>query len=278
MLQLRSPAKVNLFFKVLGKRSDGYHEVATLMQTVALYDELSFELAERLATHDTLTCSDPAIPTDGRNLILKAADLFRKKSGLPLFISVHLEKKIPHEAGLGGGSSNAATTLMALNQLAGKPVAPSDLQRWSAELGSDVPFFFAPTGRALCTGRGECVHTLEPVKTESLLIVKPPFGLSTPAVYKQVIPKEPRKLVFPLDATVEAFQQGRGHLFNDLESAAFSLAPALLDYRHALVEAGASQTLLAGSGASLFGLGARLPSQPNLPGTWFSTTFCKNGQ
>jgi 4-diphosphocytidyl-2-C-methyl-D-erythritol kinase len=267
MLLLRSPAKVNLFFKILGKRSDGYHEVATLMQTVALYDELSFEQAER----DALTCSDPKIPTDERNLILKAADLFRKKSGLPLFVSVHLKKQIPHEAGLGGGSSNAATTLMALNQLAGTPVSQSDLQAWSAELGSDVPFFFAPSGRALCTGRGERVHPLDRVKTESLLIVKPPYGLSTPAVYAQVKVAENSK--FNLEATVEAFQQGRGHLFNELESAAFYLAPDLLDYRHAIVEAGASQTLLAGSGASLFGLGARPPSQPSLPGSWYFTTF-----
>lgn len=267
MLHLRSPAKVNLFFKILGKRPDGYHEVATLMQAVALYDELSFESAER----DALTCSDPKIPTDERNLILKAADLFRKKSGLPLFISVHLEKKIPHEAGLGGGSSNAATALMALNRLAGNPFSQTELQTWSAELGSDVPFFFAPTGRALCTGRGEHVHVLEPVEAESLLIVKPPFGLSTPAVYKQV--KVAESCNFNLDATVEAFQQGRGHLFNDLESAAFYLAPDLLHYRHALIEAGASQVLLAGSGASLFGLGARAPSQPTLLGMWFSTTF-----
>ncbi len=139
MLTLNSPAKVNLFLRILRRRSDGYHDLASLFQAISLYDTIHFALSD----HDELTCDKPGIPTDSTNLILKAADLFRRKTGLKFGLKAHLEKRIPHEAGLGGGSSNAATTLWALNQLHGQPASPDELIAWSGEIGSDITFFLS---------------------------------------------------------------------------------------------------------------------------------------
>lgn len=153
---LFSPAKINLFFRVLKKRDDGYHEIASLYQAIDLGDTLNITLNEC----DELSCSDPSLQTDESNLVLKAAALFRKKTALALYIKVHLHKQIPIQAGLGGGSSNAATTLWALNKLANCPASFQDLALWSCELGSDVAFFFSK-GAAYCTGRGELFSSLD---------------------------------------------------------------------------------------------------------------------
>lgn len=139
-LTLKSPAKVNLFLRIVGKRPDGYHELASLFQSISLYDLLHFTPS----TQDVLTCTDPSLPIDKTNLIWKAVDLFRKKTNLHTFVKVHLEKNIPTQAGLGGGSSNAATTLWALNQLCGKPATDLQLSQWAGEIGSDVSFFSIP--------------------------------------------------------------------------------------------------------------------------------------
>lgn len=137
-IALFSPAKINLFLRVLGKRSDGYHEIASLFQAINLGDNLTFTLSEQ----DHLTCSDPHLPCDHTNLVIKAVHLFRKKTNLDTPVTIHLEKEIPSQAGLGGGSSNAATTLWALNALHNYPYTIGQLQIWSAEIGSDIPFFF----------------------------------------------------------------------------------------------------------------------------------------
>lgn len=176
-----SPAKVNLTFQVLGKRLDGYHAIETLMQAVSLFDRLHFSLSS-----DTITCSDPDIPCDERNLVWKARELFRKASGIFEPIAIDIEKKIPVQAGLGGGSSNAATTLFALNEIFQKPLSEKQLIHLGSELGSDVPFFFS-SGSALCTGRGE-IFTDQSHLNKELTIVKPKhLHLSTPQVYKHAI-------------------------------------------------------------------------------------------
>lgn len=138
MLSLHSPAKINLFLRILHKRADAYHELASLFQTVDLSDILHLSLSET----DSLVCSDKTLAVDSSNLIIKAANLFRKKTGIDQGLSVHLEKKIPMEAGLGGGSSNAATTLYGFNELCGRPATEAELISWASEIGSDVSFFF----------------------------------------------------------------------------------------------------------------------------------------
>ncbi|MBT7461660.1 MAG: 4-(cytidine 5'-diphospho)-2-C-methyl-D-erythritol kinase, partial [Waddliaceae bacterium] len=158
MLKLSSPAKVNLFLKVVRRRDDGFHDIVSLFQTISLEDRLTFSFSEK----DKVSCSDPSIPTDGRNLVNKARDLFRKKTGTDATFDIAIEKNIPAEAGLGGGSSNAATTLWALNTLAGNPATHDELREWASELGSDVAFFLSH-GTALCTGRGEKIKELPPL-------------------------------------------------------------------------------------------------------------------
>ncbi|MCC5831888.1 MAG: 4-(cytidine 5'-diphospho)-2-C-methyl-D-erythritol kinase [Chlamydiales bacterium] len=217
-LTLLSPAKVNLFLRILGKRRDGYHALASLFQTIDLADTLTFTLSKE----DSLTCTDSSIVQD--NLVWKALELFRRKTGLQFNISIHLEKKIPLRAGLGGGSSNAATTLKGVNQLLGSPLSHEELQNCSSEIGSDIPFFFSKRGTAYCTGRGEIVREL-PAIEEKFEIYKPKEGLSTADVYKALdlsacSKEDPEELL-------EGFIKGKPKYINDLEIPAFKLMPSL---------------------------------------------------
>ena len=140
MLELFSPAKINLFLRIVSKRTDGYHNLSSVFQTLSQGDTLTIERHDR----DLLTCTDPELPTDGANLVLKATELFREKTGLKHFFKIHLIKRIPTQAGLGGGSSNAATVLWGCDQLAQTKIALATLKHWGAEIGSDVPFFLFP--------------------------------------------------------------------------------------------------------------------------------------
>jgi 4-diphosphocytidyl-2-C-methyl-D-erythritol kinase len=254
MLTLFSPAKINLFLRIVGRRTDGYHDLASLFQTISLGDTLHFALAAK----DQLTCTDPSIPTDASNLILKAAQLFRKKTGLSFGLNVHLEKKIPSQAGLGGGSGNAATTLWALNALHDYPATVADLQIWSSEIGSDISFFFSK-GIAYCTGRGECIEEMSPLPPQKVTIIKPDTGLPTPAVYARF-----RRLGFPNHFTspeedLESFFSPKSSLItryvNDLEPAAFAEAPSLAELKQNLLASGFTTVLMAGSGSAFFCLG-----------------------
>lgn len=248
MLKLLSPAKLNLFLKVVKRREDGYHDLASLFQTIDLYDTLHFELAD----NDVLTCDVSDIPTDRTNLILKAADVFRKKTGIAFGLHVKLEKKIPSQSGLGGGSSNAAATLWAINSLLNRPVSPSDLRAWSSEVGSDVPFFFSQ-GTAFCTGRGEHVQNLEPLPKSQVVIVKPTAGLSTPSVFGQLNLSS----LNPVDqiSILTRFMEGQPSYVNDLEEPAFSAMPELRLIKQTLLQSGYDTVLMTGSGSAFFCLG-----------------------
>lgn len=240
-----SPAKINLTLKVLGKRSDGYHNLSSLMQTIDLGDTLHFTFG----APDKLTCTEPTLPTDSSNLVTKAVHLFRQKTGWNESVQIHLEKKIPSQAGLGGGSSNAATTLWALNEQAGKPATTQLLQTWSAEIGSDIPFFFS-LGTAQCEGRGEIVKNLPPQKLGDITIIKPSIGLSTADVFRHFI-------LGNTDAS-ETY-------FNDLEAPAFQLCPELKSLKNELQNCRFTSALMTGSGSAFFCLGeGQIPAIPNL--------------
>lgn len=256
MITLISPAKINLFLQILHRRDDGFHQLATLMQTVDLFDILHFSLANQ----DELTCDDRSLPTDTNNLVLKAASLYRRLSGIPLYVKVKLEKKIPYEAGLGGGSSNAATTLWAMNQLAGQPLTNDQLMVGSAQIGSDIPFFFSQ-GTAYCSGRGEVVQSFKSKSYGPVTIVKPPEGLSTQAIYKslnldQLIKRD-------TDLVLEAFQEAKPVFFNDLEKPAFACLPKLAQLKEELEETGFETVLMSGSGSAFFCLGEKHKSLPD---------------
>ncbi len=179
MITLFSPAKVNLFLRINRRREDGYHELSSLFQAIDLGDFISISQA----SSDLFTTNSREVPCDQSNLVMKALYLFRQKTALNFHVHIHLQKNIPIQAGLGGGSSNAATTLWGLNQLMGNPKSEAELMQLGAELGSDVPFFFSH-GTAHCMGRGEIVNELKLLKQEKpLWLVKPPGRLSTQEVY-----------------------------------------------------------------------------------------------
>ena len=157
---------------MLSKREDGYHEIASLVQAVSLFDEIQISLEER----DAFFCEDSTIPRDESNLILKSLSLFRKKTGWKGACCIRLDKKIPVEARLGGGSGNAATTLWGLNQLTGMGIEERELASWVSEFSSDAPFFFS-SGTAYSRGRGERLEDLPPLNLEAFWIIKPKAGL-----------------------------------------------------------------------------------------------------
>ncbi len=259
-LTLFSPAKLNLFFRVLFRREDGFHEIASLYQAISLGDALTVSLAEE----DLLTCDDPDLPCDGSNLISKSLEAFRRHTGSALKFHIHLEKKVPMQSGLGGGSGNAATAMWAFNTLSPQPVLVSDLCRWVAEFSSDASFFFS-SGTAYCKGRGEQIIDTAPMPATKLWLAKPAAGLSTPLVYKNCRPStfpqsEPEQFLAEL-------LQGKPHYFNDLEIPAFELMPQLADLKRALLQSGFSHATMTGSGTAFFCLG--LETAPEIDGIQF---------
>lgn len=261
MIRLFSPAKINLFLQVCGKRADGYHLLETLMQAVSLGDWLQV----RFAATDSLEISGASLSAGRDNLIWRAVDLFRLKCQIDQPVAIALEKKIPMQAGLGGGSGNAATALWAMNELSGRPATLSQLQSWSAEIGADVPFFFSH-GTAFCTGTGTEVEDIASLPKRSIWIMKPEESLSTPSVYgaldlEGATRSDPRALV-------DRFVAGELPLQNDLQSAAFRLAPRLAALHTELGSYG--PLLLAGSGSSLVLFGSA-PSQG--VGEWYRACF-----
>lgn len=248
-MRLFSPAKINLFLRIVSKRPDGYHNLSSLFQTISLGDILTVELHDR----DLLTCTDPSLPTDASNLILKATRLFRSKSGLQNHFKIHLDKQIPMQAGLGGGSSNAATILWACNALTGGFLSIDSLKEWSVEIGSDVPFFFSE-GTAYCTGRGENVLPLCSLKSSPLCIVKPQLGLSTPEVFRR-LNFEASVSEQIIKSDLAAFLLGNLPYFNDLEKPAFEIRPELYQLKTELLKKGFEIVLMSGSGSAFFCLG-----------------------
>lgn len=254
-LSFFSPAKINLFFRVLYKRDDGFHEIASLYQAIDLGDHLHI----RRALEDRFTCSDATLAMCDKNLVVKALYLFREITGILDPVNIHLDKKIPREAGLGGGSSNAATTLLALYELFELTPSMSDLRQHGATLGSDVPFFFS-SGTSYCTGRGEKLEDVslrESFYETSIWIAKPFLGLSTPEVYKackpsSLLPRDPR-------TSLDSFLSSQPLFYNDLEEAAFSVCPQLKNFKNTLLACGFDQVVMSGSGSSFFCLGSAEP-------------------
>jgi 4-diphosphocytidyl-2-C-methyl-D-erythritol kinase len=248
---VRAPAKVNLFLEVLGKRPDGYHEIETLMVAVSLSDELEFR--EESSGAIQLRCDHPELPTGPDNLICRAAALLKERTGCARGAAIELRKRIPMAAGLAGGSSDAAATLTGLNRLWNLGLADDELARLGAEVGSDVAFFFAGPA-AWCTGRGEHVTPLRAGRELNIVLVCPPVGLSTAAVYREVrVPQQPvsgTTICRALEAgDIEAI--GR-HLHNRLQEPAEKLCPAVADIRQRVERLAPAGHLMSGSGTSYF--------------------------
>lgn len=260
----QSPCKVNLLLNILGKRPDGFHELETLLQPVQLTDRLTVSKA---AAGLTLTCTLPGLPVDGSNLVHKAAAAFLQATGITEGISLHLEKNIPLAAGLGGGSGNAAHTLLALNELFDLPLGTARLQELAAALGSDVPFFLQ-TQPALAVGRGEQVQSLAPfpaLRGAHVLLIHPGFGISTAWAYQSLAkfpaalngqPGRAQQLLTLLQGT-DLAAAGRA-FYNSLEAPALPKHPLLALYQEFLRANGTPAVLMSGSGSTTFAI---LPSR-----------------
>src|ERR1700722_1571148 len=250
----KSPCKVNLLLNILGRRADGFHELETVMQPVNLCDELTFE---RAGNRIELSCNEKSLPTDSGNLVYRAAEKFMGAAGMSAGVKIHLEKKIPLAAGLGGGSGNAAITLLGLNELFGKLMAQKKLFEIAASLGSDIPFFLQDKP-ALAVGRGERIEPLEnfpALKGKAFLLIHPGFGISTPWAY-QNLTRFPAALngqkgrgqkLIPFQQTGD-LKTAAAEFYNSLEAPAFEKFPILQLYKEFLVANGALASLISGSG------------------------------
>lgn len=255
---VRAPAKVNLVLRVLGRRPDGYHELWSLMQIVGLEDELRLRLRPSV-TGIRLHCDDATLPTDDRNLVHRAAKLVLEQAGLAAGVEIHLTKRIPVSAGLGGGSSDAAATIAGLNTLLGLGWSVETMARAGGMLGSDIPFFFfAPC--ALVRGRGEQVLPLTVTGVRWMLLVYPGFPIETRWAYERLdATRQNVRPVSPAHATLArrasvAWEDVIPLMENDFEAALAPTHEVLQELKAALVAAGAEAALLSGSGATVFGV------------------------
>lgn len=240
-----APAKINLSLRVLGRREDGFHEIETLISPITLADEITIEPGPGLQ----LTCDDPSLPTDGRNLAYRAAEIFCERAGIPTDFHLSIRKHIPHGAGLGGGSSDGATILLALNETLGQPLPLDALTALAAQLGSDVPVFLHRQA-ALCRGRGEQVTPLPFSERLPLLLLKPPFPVPTPWAYRHW--RDSREI-----PGVRYAAQGFawGELVNDLERPVFSKYLPLATLKSWLLEQpSVAGALMSGSGSTVFAI------------------------
>jgi 4-diphosphocytidyl-2-C-methyl-D-erythritol kinase len=259
-LEKKSGCKVNLLLNILGKRADDFHELETVMQPVNLFDELAFE---RGGNRVKLSCNRKILPTDSRNLVHRAAGAFLKAAKIPGGVKIHLEKKIPLAAGLGGGSGNAATTLLALNELFDQPLAPEKLGEIAAKLGSDIPFFLQDKP-ALVSGRGEKIQPLEnfpALASKVFLLIHPGFGISTAWAYQNLsrFPEalngqkgRAEKLISLLQSA--DLKTAASEFYNSLEAPVFGKFPILQLFQEFLRANGALAALMSGSGSTTFAI------------------------
>lgn len=248
-MTFHSPAKINLWLRILGKRPDGFHEVQTRLCRLALGDTVEIEL-RGAGTDVALTCSDPTVPLDESNLAMKALRAFEKSTGKQSSWRIHLEKKIPAGAGLGGGSSNAATVLKGANELAGRPLSLEKLIELGGQIGSDVPCFILDQPAADGAGRGEQVTPVDFPWQLPLVLIKPPFPIPTPWAYKRWA--ESKELPGVLYAPQIC---PWGAMSNDLERPVYEkyvLLPTLKTWLLEQPEVHAA--LMSGSGSTMFAI------------------------
>ena len=251
---LPSFAKINLLLNILGKREDDFHELFTVFQTVSLHDTLSFEAGRDLR----LTTNIKYLPTDERNLIIRAAKALQKRFGISKGAIICLEKRIPSPGGLGGGSSNAAVALIGLRRLWQIDCSDDELQEIASELGSDTPFFLHG-GIAIGTGRGEIIEPINDIGGEFILIVTPKVRVSTRKAFSKIEAAtltnealEHNLSVCRLEA--ESLDLRHSVLKNDFEKSVFSSFPEIERVKTTLLELGAVNAAMSGSGASVFAI------------------------
>lgn len=248
-------AKINVDLRVLGVRPDGFHDLRTVFQSLAVHDVVTFT---RRPGSFAIECDDPALPVDRRNLIWKAASLLwrtvgRGRGETPRGVRVGLQKKVPQASGLGGGSADAAMTLLALSRLWGLDVDIPTLSRLAARLGADVPFFLVG-GTALGLGRGDDIYPLVDLPRTHVVVVRPRFGVSSGDAYAWYDQEPRRQVRTGLRQMPATWPDWARMLKNDLEPAVIRHHPTIGRIKAALLDAGATYAAMSGSGSAVFGL------------------------
>ncbi|MFO1093343.1 MAG: 4-(cytidine 5'-diphospho)-2-C-methyl-D-erythritol kinase [Planctomycetaceae bacterium] len=257
-LVVDAPAKLNLFLEVRGKRPDGYHELETLMVAIGLCDTLRFspQAAPGVELRAHFACDSDAqgFPLGEDNLIVRAAQLLARTAGIERGVAIDVLKRIPPASGLGGGSSDAAATLVALNRLWGAGLGFDELDQLAAQLGSDLNFFIRSPLMALCGGRGEIVEPRRLQRTLHFVVLRPPGGLSTAAVFREWRRDvhEPRSAATLLDQLNNGGGTAINSLFNALTAPAARLSDEIAAGLRALRDAGGDSALMTGSGSACF--------------------------
>lgn len=241
---LKAPAKLNLTLRVLAKRSDGFHEIDTLMVKLpGLADSLEFSESDRFV----FTCDDPTVPNDESNLVVKAVRAYEKVNGASCNCSIHLRKVVPHGAGLGGGSSDAATTLLGINRLNGFSLSVDGLHEVASSIGSDIPFFLT-SGASRCTGRGEQIEPVPSPAALKILLLKPAFSVATPDAYKRWTDSSELSGISYVSQKV-----GTTVLMNDLERPVFEKHRFLAEMKQWLLNRAETEAaMMSGSGSTVF--------------------------
>jgi len=250
-----SPAKINLFLRVVGKQPDGYHQLISLMCPVSLHDRIRIQFH---AKQMQIKCTDPQVPDNKSNLACRAAELFFQATSYDDFVKINIEKNIPVGAGLGGGSSNAATVLLALNQWYMNPLNDDQLKTIALSLGADVPFFLNHSV-SLVSGIGEHIHETALEIQNPLIIVYPGFSVSTAWAFKNFkidLTKEKRAGIKTnlINRYTKSQIDWISDIHNDLETITFQRYPILTEIKETLIFKGACQSVMSGSGSSIIGI------------------------
>ncbi|MBQ0104509.1 MAG: 4-(cytidine 5'-diphospho)-2-C-methyl-D-erythritol kinase [Armatimonadetes bacterium] len=254
-MTFRSYSKINFTLEVGSKRADGYHSLESIVQTISLYDTISIERADNPEIR--ITCSHASVPTDEKNTVYKIRELFINKYNINKGLRIHIEKNIPSQAGLGGGSGNASYTLLALNRLFGTSLSAEELAELSSHVGSDCPLFIYG-GTVFMTGRGEIIKPLKPFPKFYFLIVKPDFSVSTKEAYRKLDERTEIKISDKSSLLVSLNEKNLltelnigDYLTNDFEL----LCKDKTDKIKAILKSkGALCSLLCGSGSCIFGI------------------------
>lgn len=253
-MKVKAFAKVNLALDIIGKQDNGYHELNMIIQTIGIYDLINIEIIPKGIE---ILCSRKYIPTDKRNTVYKAAQILIEKYNIEYGVRIKIKKTVPSQAGLGGGSSDAAEVLKSMNKLFNLNISNEDLAFIAKDIGADVPFFIYG-GTALCQGIGEKITKLRGLKDKHLLLIKPSFGVSTKEAYN--LYDLERDITHPdIDLVIKAIEQDNIkdlslNMGNVLEGVVIKKHPEIEKIKNELVKAGAITALMTGSGSTVFSL------------------------
>jgi len=256
-MDVTAPAKVNLFLKVVGKREDGYHDIETVFERISLRDTIS---VDKSSGATVITCDDPSIPIDADSLVGRAVSCFKKAYPPAGYFRIHVRKNIPVGAGLGGGSSDAAAIVGALNEISGRPLDEEALLRISSGLGADVPFFLKNIKFGHGTERGDTVKEIKTDIQLAHILINPGIRVSTESVYNRYDSCFGLTNAPPVDKMVSAFlvksneNELAKNLHNDLQTIVLQDYPVVKKSLTVLEEAGAMGVLMSGSGSTVFGI------------------------